>query len=105
MADYSKAVERLERAWIAGMDEEFRDDLRTVLDALATSERDAARLNALESWVTHRGGLVIHTGEHGGGPYCGIAFATDFCPRTLRGALDLCIIPDSPIPTPQEPGR
>lgn len=31
----SEAVERLERAYVAGMDEEFRDDLRVVLDALS----------------------------------------------------------------------
>lgn len=30
----SAAVARLERAWIAGMDEEYRDDLRAVLDHL-----------------------------------------------------------------------
>lgn len=30
----SEAAERLERAYIAGMDEEFRDDLRFLLDAL-----------------------------------------------------------------------
>lgn len=30
----SEAVARLERAWVAGMDEEYRDDLRAVLDHL-----------------------------------------------------------------------
>ena len=31
----SDAAKRLERSYIAGMDEEFRDDLRVVLDALS----------------------------------------------------------------------
>ncbi|MGX9958570.1 hypothetical protein ACW0US_07290 [Xanthomonas euvesicatoria] len=35
MSDLNEAVVRLERACIAGMDEEYRDDLRTVLDALS----------------------------------------------------------------------
>lgn len=30
----SEVVERLERAYVSGMDEEFRDDLRVVLDAI-----------------------------------------------------------------------
>jgi hypothetical protein len=38
MSDLKQAVARLERAYIAGLDEEFRDDVRTVLDALAARQ-------------------------------------------------------------------
>lgn len=35
MKNLNEAVARLEQAYTAGMDEEYRDDLRTVLDALS----------------------------------------------------------------------
>uniref|UniRef100_A0AAU7J862 Uncharacterized protein n=1 Tax=Xanthomonas phage MK21 TaxID=3148942 RepID=A0AAU7J862_9CAUD len=42
MSDLNEAVVRLEQAYTASMDEEYRDDLRTVLDALSVQTQPSA---------------------------------------------------------------
>lgn len=54
--------------------------------ALREAIADCDRLDALERFVTKERGLVLHTGDHGGGKYAGLYFLGDLCP--LREALD-----------------
>jgi hypothetical protein len=56
--------------------------------------KDTELLDRLEASIKRGGGIVLHHGEHGGGEYCGIAFDTEYCPDTLREALDNCLSRD-----------
>ena len=49
--------------------------------------------------VLATGGLVLHTGNHGGGPYCGVSFGPAWS-RDLRGAMDECVIGNPSIADP-----
>lgn len=50
---------------------------------------DTERLDQLEAMVEEAGGIVLHTGTHGGGPYAGLGILHNRVRnRSLRRAID-----------------